>query len=171
MPDIGKAKASQMAGSAGVGLKRARSIASDLLDRQKPDGFEGFRHKVHSIDNPTPGHEYAELVAAGGRFVPAMGRLLCRQAVPHSSAKDAGLLIPEIADVHRGPTQGSEYEVLAVGIPCDGVDLEDECSGGCGLKPGTRVIAGAHTGADVREWGGPDLFVLRCRRIMATVDE
>ncbi len=125
---------------------------------------------MYALDNPTPGREFSRLVEQGGRFVPSPGRLLCRQRRPYETAEEAGLAIPELANLYRGQQTTSEYEVLAA-TPCRIPDDSDdcECGGGCQLAPGTMIIANAHTGADVREWGGPDLYVLRCRRVLATV--
>lgn len=168
-------KVMQAAGTGGTGLRAARAVASEVLDRARPDGFEALREKLHDLDNPTPGGEYKRLIGEGGKFMPAPGRFLVQQRTPYASARDAGLVVPETADVHRGGNAGSEYEVLACGAPCHYVEdpeYHEACSEACReVKPGDVVLASAHTGADVREWGGEDLFVLRCSRIGALVIE
>ncbi len=153
------------AGAAGlvrIGMRRARSMEAELLDRAKPaerDPSLQLWTMLSKRYDPTPGTWLED--HAGLDYHPPNGTVVAKRHRPYADAERAGVAIPDIvANRYEGQQQGALFDVIAVG--------RDVTS----IARGDRVVAVCFIGKDTRILG-PDLFTLRAPewRCRATVED
>jgi co-chaperonin GroES (HSP10) len=127
-------------------------VRSDKTDRTTPNKSDAWKLSQWIAEAHPQRTGGTALAQYGGALKPLPHRLFVRRRAPDAfaAAKAVGIVIPDIADRHRGQQSTAIYDVLATG---DGV---------VSVKQGDAIVASSYIGADLGDKLGEDCFLLWC---------